>query len=597
MQMRISPRRLATIKRTLSSKPLLPAIIVFITAFLLRVDKIAFRSIWMDEDAQATVAGEWSLPRIAYKAARHHQPPIDYYAEKIGLTLFGYTEVGARIHAVMWSALAAALFFILLTRQLRHPVAIGMGALFFILHPDLVRYATEGRPISCGVFFATLFLYVLSHHFSRPVAGRYATAKQFGLLFASEFGLLLSVGFQPVVLVVTVFIAATSHALCARSRKRAMVFMAASLTATAAALPVLMLGVANGEAYLGTATPLERLGKIATNLSTFDTISYQQKLLPLIGDLLPILIAALPLATLNWTYRLKLTRKRLMDIALLLTLLLYPVIFDTLFNALINYSIALRYYLTLAPFALLAAARIIDDAIIALRSLTAAKSLYARTAACSVIALLLTLSTNHLVDGIHDRNKASVRTDWRSLFGYIRTSVPSNSNAYLFNLVPEGRWAPPRFYTEKFYYPEAKGRPAALYRENVLIPHYRKAENRWKKDVLFVTPYGYESIHGQLFSDNKDVAVLRFHRLSVIHIKHGRNMRHRVRRIFERLASQVEKTEKNYLVFETLGWMQLFDGERNTALKTVNILKEIDKRGALSASIIAPLSDAVFNDK
>jgi hypothetical protein len=202
----------------------------------------------------------------------------------------------------------------------------------------------------------------------------------------------------------------------------------------------------------------------------------------------------------------------------------------------------------------------------------------------------------HTVDAVRDRNKTSIRTDWRSFFAYIKTNVPAESNAYLFNLVPVDRWSPPRFYAQRFYYQKQYSQPAALYRENHLLPHYTDAEEHWQSDVLIVTPYGHQSIQNASFKDMGSIVVLEFDRMSVIHIRRAADMRRRVRRVFERLAARLEATENHYRVFVALAWMRFNDGDTAGAREMVSVLSQLDERGELDAPIITPLEAAIGTD-
>jgi hypothetical protein len=271
-------------------------------------------------------------------------------------------------------------------------------------------------------------------------------------------------------------------------------------------------------------------------------------------------------------------------------------IFDTLFKGIIDYQIQLRYYLTFAPLLVFLAALLLDEALKGITAISRSRFSPIVPALWALLGIFSLLSFNHAVDGIMDRNKTSIRTDWRSLYALLDT-LPQGSNAYLFNIVPVDRWSPPRFYATRFYYPKDGPHKVKLFTRDWLLPHYRDAEALWENDLVIVVPYGFSSIRPVLFSKMKQVVAYRFTQMSVVRIRFDGEMRHRVREVFEVLAEHLTKTEAHYKVFETVGWMRLLDGDRAGAREMIRILQAMDLRGMLLPEVITPLIAGVSHFK
>ena len=178
---------------------LILAVVLFVLSLGLRVYRIDNSSIWMDEDAQASkILKNTEKVSLVRRAAEQHQPPVDYYAESLFLRLFGTNELGARFHAALWGALASVLFFLLMIELIKRPFEAAFLSLLFVFDSDLIFYSQEGRPISCGVFFAVLLLFVTCR-FTKLKASPDSLLVLGAIYFISCTLFLLSVGFQPVV--------------------------------------------------------------------------------------------------------------------------------------------------------------------------------------------------------------------------------------------------------------------------------------------------------------------------------------------------------------------------------------------------------------
>ena len=184
-------------------------VVLFFIAFIVRLGEISFRSIWMDEDRQAMYcsrsiwlddtfknqnpSAEIITSNIIDLAASQQQPPLDYYLEAIGISFIGLNEMGVRIHAVFFGAFTCFLFFLCILKYYGKIIAF-FGFLLICFNPWLIRYSAEGRPYSVSVFCVILFI------FSYYTFVKEKNVKNGVVFTISQFILLCSIGFQPIVM-------------------------------------------------------------------------------------------------------------------------------------------------------------------------------------------------------------------------------------------------------------------------------------------------------------------------------------------------------------------------------------------------------------
>jgi hypothetical protein len=149
-------------------------------------------SLWIDEVTQ--FYGDQRLPRFvadpALFAAIQQQPPIDYYLSAFARIVFGPTEPAVLLHSVLFGALSFFLFLLWLI-QIRFPATLAaIPIIVFAAHHSLLRFSSEARPISLGVFFSLTTL-IFAHESVRRRRVHVIP------LACSALLLLNSVGLQP----------------------------------------------------------------------------------------------------------------------------------------------------------------------------------------------------------------------------------------------------------------------------------------------------------------------------------------------------------------------------------------------------------------
>jgi len=173
-------------------------IALFHLSFSIRVAYISRFAYWPDEGVQAHYANSFLLDlgnqHVVELAAKTGQPPLDYYLEAAGLYIFGFNEVGMRMHAVILGASACLLFFVFLNKNFGLISAIP-GYILFTFNPWLIRYSVEGRPYSLAIFCAVLFIFMFHTFF------RNGNFRNFICTVIVQLIFLLSIGIQSIVLI------------------------------------------------------------------------------------------------------------------------------------------------------------------------------------------------------------------------------------------------------------------------------------------------------------------------------------------------------------------------------------------------------------
>jgi hypothetical protein len=136
-------------------------IFVFLSAFVVRLYRITWEPLHIDEYAQANV---YSLPldkltSMAFSWGRH--PPLDFYVGKIMASIFGFSTLTLRLPSAIFGALASLLIFLFLQNVLDKKAAL-IGAFFSIVWFPAIFYSQYVRPYSIFLCFFALSIYLLT---------------------------------------------------------------------------------------------------------------------------------------------------------------------------------------------------------------------------------------------------------------------------------------------------------------------------------------------------------------------------------------------------------------------------------------------------
>ncbi len=564
-------------------------------ALLFRLFYLDSESIWMDEDMQAghalTIGKGLDIVR---GAARQQQPPLDYFAEGVCLKIFGVTTVGARIHAVLFGVLAAVVFSLLIRRVCSGNLPFVFGSAAFVTHPWLIRYSQEGRPPSCGVFFATLYLYVAI--VGVVVEPRARSPLRFFLaVFAAALGLLLSIGFQPVVFLLTSAIVLLPFIAFKKYRAVVLLHHGALFAALVAAWPILWRTVAKGGQYLRENDSWIAMVKTAFGGFHFpegSTVAAELRVLtggtPLLWALLGVAGAA-GMLFLRSKERAEPAPRALLAYAAAFTALFLP-LFDILFDGFIAYRIVARYYLTVVPVFLLAAALLFAEATRAATWIVdRAKRPAVRGVRFLPLAVAVALIALQITETFREVYFNRENADWRALYGLLNREPPGEARAYMMNLNRIDRYHP-YFFARRFYY-TGSPLPVRLY-DGERLPGQLAAVSSVGtsfpfRKILLTTMYGFHKVLPEAFENIDGVQVHRFTGLSVIEIQDKGDLKRQAVDVLKRLRKSAGRSEANYKPVVMLADIYLIDGKQKQFETTLKDLKKMDKRGKLAPKILA----------
>jgi len=518
-------------------------------AFALRISGIHDRSIWNDEDHQArrSLVGPFGFA-LPLESSVQQQPPLDYLFESIALRNFGITEVGARIEAAFTGSLAAGLLFLLLWGLTRHGWIPVLGALLMAIHPMLVRYGQEGRPISICVLFSVATLRCICLALSEE---RF-DLRRFFFMTAIQTLFLLSAGLQP-----AVFLASTSLALVPFLAFRPLrlkilgVWGSAGLSLLLAS-PLLWVTVMEGRPYLKHGDASAVFASLMDTISFPSFAEYGHFINSLLDGWWPVFVGLLVLAVIGW----RMARRRegygrfqaQFVVFMLLVLILFPLVFLVAFKSFVKWKMTTRYYLTLATvvittlalgvylarpviMALFARHKVLGMATGILMGLFFAKGLYGwETERATLVA-----------DKGHN---------WEGLYTLFQKEERPAS-AYLINLVPPQKWSP-GFYSMRFYYDSGPRRTKLrLYKD--LLKDLKKPR-MWENagSVFLVFHYGADKIKPETVRGIPGVESHFFPGLTTLRVTAQSDQRAAVLSLFQSLRDRLPKDQGNFRLAEVL---------------------------------------------
>lgn len=572
-------------------------LVLFLVALAPRLYQLGGKSIWMDEEAQATRAGTHPFDLyLANRAAGMQQPPLDFFIESIFIENFGYNETGIRIHAAIIGALASVLFFLLLLRIVPgHPAVLLATTLIFVFHPSLIRYSQEGRPISAGVLFGILYLYFLLEFFNKS-RDNGKLPRSFAVLTVLQTAFLLSVGFQPVVFLVVSSICLAPNLFSKERRGRMFLAYLSSALAFIISLPILQMVINRSTTYVsGSSIP----GMLKNLFQGFKYVSVST-IIPLYRTILEdyfLFFAAAAAAGIFGFIRYKKgeahpAQKGNYSFAasyFLMFFLVYPVVYITMFRAAIGstFRINHRYYLSFAPVCL-ALMAIATGFSYFLWNKTRAFSKPRQYVPILILSVLSILFVYSFASNLHSVSQGyeTDKTEWKKLYDLFLYDSEPGDIAYMLNLVDPKRWQPD-FKSESFYYSRRHSRPVELKQARHNIPADLKDNEPWKRgrNIYIVVYYGSEKIKRDFFKGMGNVDLFTFYNLSVIRVRKGPHTREHVVSTLRTLKEKLSGQYSSYLLYEILISIDLDRGDIEKAGKTIEALEAMDKRKRLKRFI------------
>jgi hypothetical protein len=451
----------------------------FAFAFVLRCYQISEPSVWMDEDHQATRViqslgtGFFSGSSTIF-ASKQQQPPLGYLIEGVGVTNFGVTPFGIRVHAAFLGAVTGGVFLFLLTMIFPsgYKWYLLLLALILSFHPLLLRYSQEARPIAAGIIFGSLYLYVLLRFVftaQYPIMSDAITA--FLLLVVAQTIFMLSTGFQPIALSFCLSLSLLFYVVFKKGlRKRSFWAGVGSVVSVGLFYPV--------QSYIN-----KQAGHYVNEEVQSNSIFYY------IDQILSTDFPIIPFERYKWFWEVltglpfwptfsvfivlflivlfsRKMRNRHIFIFLSINCLIFPIIFYAIFESFVDYKILPRYILVALPVYLTTIGAMYFSVL--MFYLREESKWPAKTCAMlnkyrkdrqtifAILCLFLLVPAFIFVDKAPSALGAPKR-DWAKLYSLFSDPTCSSNGdvAFAINLIPEGRWGP-GFYSTRFYYLDNK---------------------------------------------------------------------------------------------------------------------------------------------
>ena len=137
---------------------------------------------------------------------RQQQPPLDYYFSAFSNQLWGKGKFSIRFHAMVFYLILSLVLPLILYFFCSSLWAVGFGSFLFSINHVIRLHSVNGRPLSLALFLGFLFLFF---YMSYCKYGDNQFGKSGNRLFpviASQYLFVLSIGFQPVIFIVCLFL-------------------------------------------------------------------------------------------------------------------------------------------------------------------------------------------------------------------------------------------------------------------------------------------------------------------------------------------------------------------------------------------------------
>lgn len=152
------------------------------------------RSIWLDEIIQYQFQ-----EGVTKWAAQQQNPPLDYLLSKFSIIVFGNHEFAYKFHPLVFAFMTifAPLFFIRENKK-ESSFALTLSGASLILSSGFSYYSYESRPLSLALFLGVMCLILIMKYLR--------TNKGLNYLLIYQVLFCLSIGLQPILLIVAIFL-------------------------------------------------------------------------------------------------------------------------------------------------------------------------------------------------------------------------------------------------------------------------------------------------------------------------------------------------------------------------------------------------------
>ena len=298
------------------------------------------RGVFFDEITQFSKGAN----NVIVGSYSQQQPPLDYYFSSFSHSLFGNNKFAIRFHAMLFYlvlslTISLGLWFFCSSLWIS---ALGTG--LFLINHVIRLHAVNARPLALALFTGFLFLFFYLSYCSK----RQTDKKSLFPVLASQYLFVMSIGLQPVIFIISLFI--SSFWLFPYNKKQIFTNLFLSNTVTAGlTLPFYLKMWEFGKSIRNfKIISWESINSYIANLDIFYFIEkyffsfYEQMSLFFLMTLIGFFALAL----------VKKSAEKL-TVIILLSALLFPLIYDSVFNIFIFYPWFNDWYIITSSFFLI----------------------------------------------------------------------------------------------------------------------------------------------------------------------------------------------------------------------------------------------------
>ena len=279
---------------------------------------------------------------IIESSYKQQQPPLDYYFSSFANELLGMKKSAVRLHSIIFYLILSLILPLMLWILCSSLWAALLGSLLFAINNAISFHSADGRPLSLTLLTGSLFL------FFYICCCKNSWSKKSNLFFSvlsSQYLFIVSIGLQPVIFVSSLFI--SSFYLLFKGKKLIFkkLFLSHVLTAFLA-LPIYIKMFSFGQdAHKFKNFSLEKIGFYIRDYNFWDL--FKRYFYPFYEQLfLSFLLLILGLTAVVFI------RKKIscLTVQTGCVLIIFPLLFDFLFEAIINWDIVHWYFIVYSLF-------------------------------------------------------------------------------------------------------------------------------------------------------------------------------------------------------------------------------------------------------
>lgn len=281
-------------------------------------------------------------------AWREQQVPLDYYFSAFSHTVFGKGKFSIRFHAMSFYLILSFLLPLGLWFLSSSIWITLMSSLLFLSNHTVTLHSVDGRPLSLVLLtgFLFLFFYLLILHKERE--SRNLLSIEFLSIVSSQYLFVMSIGLQPVVLIISLFATSFPFLLMMHKGEKIKFLLLSHLIVGILSLPFYIKMISFGKScHKFSEITVEKLITYVTNLDLL--VLFQKFFHPSYGQLkyffLVLVAGSLALVFIK-------KKKRWPSVTLTLIMLSTSIMFifaiDFIFTILINWELHRWYFILIA---------------------------------------------------------------------------------------------------------------------------------------------------------------------------------------------------------------------------------------------------------